>query len=109
MGTDHEKKMMVQLSKLQIDKVSKDQTDRFPETFKVALIVSHPNQLQAERILQLLQFLLVSRDRQLHSWFYFLLEFSFPMYSDKFEDQKILSLLALINFLVCPVFNLIFQ
>jgi len=46
--TDHEKKMMVQLSKLQIDKVSKDQTDRFPETFKVALIVSHPNKLQED-------------------------------------------------------------
>ena len=45
---DQDKPMMIQLSKHQIDKVSKDHTDRFPETFKVSLIVAHPDQLQEE-------------------------------------------------------------
>ena len=45
---DHDKPMMIQLSKLQIDKVSKDHNNRFPETFKVSLIVAHPNQLKEE-------------------------------------------------------------
>jgi len=45
---DQDKTMMIQLSKHQIDKVSKDHTDRFPETFKVSLIVAHPDQLQEE-------------------------------------------------------------
>ena len=45
---DHDKPMMIQLSKHQIDKVSKDHTNRFPETFKVSLIVAHPNQLKED-------------------------------------------------------------
>ena len=44
---DQDKSMMI-FSKHQIDKVSKNHTDRFPETIKVSLIVAHPNQLQEE-------------------------------------------------------------